>query len=78
MNDMQTMSQTIGWQDILVWAAIALAVIYLLRKRIIPLLRREPTGCGKCGVYQAVTKRRGVTVKKLSPEESEKLRSELQ
>ncbi len=69
--------QTINWQDIMVWAAIALAAAYLLRKRILPLIRREPVGCEKCGAYQAITRRRGVKVQKLSPEESNKLRSDL-
>ncbi len=69
---------TITWQDIIVWAALLLAVAYLVRKKIIPRLRHEPTGCAKCGAYQAVTQKRGVTVRKLSKEESEKMRSELQ
>jgi len=68
---------TITLQDITVWAAILLALAYLFRKRILPRLRHEPTGCAKCGAYQALTQKRGVTVKKLSTEESEKLRSEL-
>jgi hypothetical protein len=73
MNELQS----IGWQDILVWAAILLAVVYLFSKQILPRLRREPVGCEKCAAYQAITDRRGVTVKKLTPEETEKLRSEL-
>jgi len=68
---------TITWQDIIVWAALLLAVAYLVRKIILPRLRHEPTGCAKCGAYQAITQKRGVTVQKLTPEESKKLRSEL-
>lgn len=68
---------TIIWQDVIVWAALLLAVTYLVRKLILPRLRHEPTGCAKCGAYQAITQKRGATVKKLSETESKKFRSEL-
>ena len=68
------------WQDYLVFAAIVYACVYLWRKMIAPRLRRESGAgaCDKCGAHQALTQKRGVKIVKLTPGQSERMRSELE
>lgn len=68
-----------GWQDWLVFAAIVIAVVYLWRTRIAPKFSKQKSqvGCENCAAVGLPPETRGVTVKKLSPEESQRMRDEL-
>ncbi len=65
-------------QDIVVYASIALAALYIFRKMILPRFRQSSGGCEKCGAHQAISARPGVKVEKLTPEESARLRQEIE
>ncbi|MFQ5607109.1 MAG: FeoB-associated Cys-rich membrane protein [Candidatus Zixiibacteriota bacterium] len=71
--------ETFPWQDVVVYSAITLAAVYLFRRVILPRLRKQGGGgCDKCGAHQALSSRPGVTVQKLSADESARLRNEME
>ena len=72
---METASE-FDWQMVIVWGAVVLAIIYLVKILVINPWRKGKA-CDSCGAYQAVMNRPNVRSVKLSPEKAQSMREEL-
>ena len=72
---METASE-FDWQTVMVWGAVILAVVYLVKMLVINPWRKGKA-CDSCGAYKAVMNRPNVKTVNLSPEEAQSMREEL-